>query len=240
MTHPISSFGLPIQQPPPWKFGGRVKSASALPLPLNMGNVFIVESGPVTTIDSFAPTTYLGPPVLLLFTSAITLNVGAGKIILPGGANIVTEILDAVEFMPQGLNGLWICTNYHRANVVPLDSGAWTAGAAPTITATSGTFTTVSGTIHYRKIGRIVHVRGTVTITAPGTAAQNVFVTLPFQAGTRAGTGIGIETANTGKGVVVYAAAGATTAMLHYSGDATSIIAAGANIEWSMTYESQL
>jgi hypothetical protein len=52
----------------------------------------------------------------------------------------------------------------------------------PTITAASGTFTTVSGSITYIKIGRLVSlIEVSIIITTNGTAAGSVQSTLPFQ-----------------------------------------------------------
>lgn len=50
----------------------------------------------------------------------------------------------------------------------------------PTVTANSGSFTTVSATGHYTKIGRVVKVFATITITTNGTAATTVNFSVPF------------------------------------------------------------
>jgi len=69
------------------------------------------------------------------------------------------------------------------------EEGTWT----PTITAGSGTFTTVSAVGTYVKVGRIVHVFLTVTITTNGTAAVNVVATLPFTAASTSAVAVGRE-----------------------------------------------
>ena len=56
--------------------------------------------------------------------------------------------------------------------------GAWTA-YTPTITASTGTFTTVVGTGWYCQIGKTVLVKVKVVITTNGTAAEYVIFTLP-------------------------------------------------------------
>src|SRR6187551_965140 len=66
-------------------------------------------------------------------------------------------------------------------NGVTLDTGAWST-YTPTITAGTGTFTTVSGAGRYKKIGRVVHLFILVTITTNGTAASWVQATLPVNA----------------------------------------------------------
>jgi hypothetical protein len=50
----------------------------------------------------------------------------------------------------------------------------------PTVTSGAGSFTTVSATGNYTKIGRLVTVNVLITITNNGTAAGNVLYTLPF------------------------------------------------------------
>jgi hypothetical protein len=49
----------------------------------------------------------------------------------------------------------------------------------PTVTATVGTFTSVSATLKWQKVGNIYHVSGSVTITTAGTAAGQIKVPLP-------------------------------------------------------------
>lgn len=59
---------------------------------------------------------------------------------------------------------------------------AWTS-YTPTITAQSGTFTTVSATGRYKIIGKTVFVTITITITTAGTAAGAILATLPVNVG---------------------------------------------------------
>lgn len=75
---------------------------------------------------------------------------------------------------------------------------AWTT-FTPTITAVSGTFTSVSATGRYRALGKSIEVSIDITITTNGTAAGGVIATLPFTAasGVRY-TMVGSETATTG------------------------------------------
>lgn len=50
----------------------------------------------------------------------------------------------------------------------------------PVITAAAGTFTSVSATGRYRRIGKLIFVQMAVTITTNGTAATYVIATLPL------------------------------------------------------------
>lgn len=70
--------------------------------------------------------------------------------------------------------------------------GDWVS-YTPTVTALSGTFTTVSATGAYSQIGKTIFVRFTVTITTNGTAGTAVVITLPasINSGTTDNSGIG-------------------------------------------------
>ena len=61
------------------------------------------------------------------------------------------------------------------------NNAAWTT-YTPTITATTGSFTTVSATGRYTRVGKLCVTQFTVTITTNGTAAGQVVVTAPFGA----------------------------------------------------------
>lgn len=62
-------------------------------------------------------------------------------------------------------------------------NGDWTLQSpAPTVTATTGTYTTASATLYYRKIGKTVECALTVTIANNGTAATATLVALPWTA----------------------------------------------------------
>ncbi len=68
----------------------------------------------------------------------------------------------------------------------------------PTITAATGTFTTVSATGRYWRIGMTVCFEMIITITTNGTAATAVRATLPINAPAFSYTFAGRETAVTG------------------------------------------
>ena len=59
--------------------------------------------------------------------------------------------------------------------------GTWT-NYTPTITAESGTPTTVSASGRYIQVGKLVTVTMTVTLTSVGTASGSVLASLPFTA----------------------------------------------------------
>lgn len=104
-------------------------------------------------------------------------------------------------------------------------NNAWTAAAAPTVTASSGTYTSVAATLSYRQIGKTVEFRLAVTITTNGTAAATTLVALPWTAqGTPSISGS--ETASTGNGLSCYIGTGTSTLTIRRASDGSY---AGAN-----------
>lgn len=83
----------------------------------------------------------------------------------------------------------------------------------PTITADTGTFTTVSASAAYTKKGREVTLHYIITITTNGTAATAIRMTLPHTS-SAIGTGLGKETNSTGKVVSAWTTVAATNAMI--------------------------
>lgn len=117
---------------------------------------------------------------------------------------------------------------------------AWTS-YTPTVTASSGTFTTVSATGKYKKIGRVVHYNIKITITTVGTAAGVVYATLPFTAESSTTifpVGIGYESAATGVYLAGFIPWYSPTQVYITKLDTTSAIAAGYALNMCGTYES--
>lgn len=110
------------------------------------------------------------------------------------------------------------------------EEGTWT----PTITATSGTFTTVSATGEYTRIGNQVTVHLKITITNAGTASGQIKYTLPFTAQSKSYIGSAMELAAVGLTGFTYVY-GTTGYVYLYNYTGTVI---GANYAWdvSVTY----
>jgi hypothetical protein len=106
----------------------------------------------------------------------------------------------------------------------------------PTVTAGSGSFTSVNATSRYLVIGKMCHWIGRVNIVTVGTASGGIVLTLPV---TRAGglnvVGYAEETAAVGFQAFIFinAADGATI----LKGDYSSAIGAGRGIDFNVTYE---
>jgi hypothetical protein len=138
-------------------------------------------------------------------------------------------------------------TNLIAGNVLPVANGgtgitsnsfgAWTA-YTPTITAGTGTFTTVAGSGRWAQIGKVVFGTVTVTVTTNGTAAGHVIFTLPTTAhATNLMIGNGRENASSGKLLQTYVDGTATQASV-FNYDNTYPAADGSSLLVSFTYEA--
>jgi hypothetical protein len=94
--------------------GADVPSATALALG-DDGNTFVVTG---TTTIATIDTKFIGAQVLLLFADSLTLTDGV-NLLLPGGADIVTQANDAALFVEIAA-GAWQCVSYLRSWGVPI------------------------------------------------------------------------------------------------------------------------
>jgi hypothetical protein len=112
------------------------------------------------------------------------------------------------------------------------EEGTWT----PVPTASSGSITSYTlGTCNYTKVGRLVAINFSVTITNAGTASGSLDVPLPFTNGAAIANGCGRENALTGSQLQARVAATGTSMNIQTYANATAI-ATNAQIRASMTY----
>lgn len=111
---------------------------------------------------------------------------------------------------------------------------AWSSWT-PTITASSGTFTTTSGSGRFIQYGKTVLWSATLTLTTAGTATGTLLFTLPATAAGAAAIGGGIEVTNGLACTVFTSGAVATGSILRY--DAATVIASGRTLRVSGSYE---
>jgi hypothetical protein len=105
----------------------------------------------------------------------------------------------------------------------------------PTITAETGSFTTITTHVaKYTRIGKFCAVEVDFTITTVGTGANGILVTLPFTVAHNIGGGVGREKAVAGFGVYILEAGG--NAVIRKF-DGTSPIQANARIAVFFSYE---
>lgn len=116
---------------------------------------------------------------------AIYVNSNYGPIVITG--NGILGVTTGVECTANSSkvtvqdNSYMNCTNdvldSGTGNII--GDGAWRA-YTPSVTANSGSFTTVSATGRYKRIGKTVFISVVVTITTNGTAAGNIQVSVPL------------------------------------------------------------
>lgn len=154
--------------------GADVASATTTNLETATGN--LVDVTGTTTITAI--TLSEGHERTVRFTGALILTNGA-SLVLPGAANITTVAGDFAIFRGYAA-GVVRCVDYRRLSLAPIDGAAWTA-YTPTITATTGTFTSVNASGVYKVIGKTVFFRVTINIVTIGSAAGRLL--LPFPTG---------------------------------------------------------
>lgn len=117
-----------------------------------------------------------------------------------------------------------------------VDNTAWSS-YTPTVSAQSGTFTSVSATGAYKQLGKTVFVRITVTVTTLGSAAGTLFVTLPSSAVSAGYMLLGRENGATGKLLQGYTTSASSTLNI-VAYDNISTIVSGANIFINGMYQT--
>ena len=138
-------------------------------------------------------------PVLIQNTTSSTSNT-TGSLVVSGGVGVAGNIY--VGGTNAGVNGIYTDNIRYSSNgqpwVVGVPSTAWTS-YTPTITAATGSFTTVSATGSYQVIGKTCFVTINISITTVGTAAGTIYATLPFTSAARIQIGgYGMEVNSTG------------------------------------------
>ena len=113
-----------------------------------------------------------------------------GSIVAASAASTPTNLSVGADFA-------FLKADSSQSTGLAWDNAAWTSWT-PTITANSGTFTTVSSFGTYKRIGKVCFVRQTITITTNGTAAGTVNSTLPFTGVSQIFTGVFREDQSTG------------------------------------------
>jgi hypothetical protein len=107
----------------------------------------------------------------------------------------------------------------------------------PTITAGSGSATTVSVTGRYKRIGKVCIVENDIYVTNKGTAAGDMIVTLPFTSAAKAYVGNGMENSVIGVSCRVYVAPSDNKiGIVQYNGSST-LWSNGYGIYTTITYE---
>ena len=106
----------------------------------------------------------------------------------------------------------------------------------PTITASSGSLTTVTSTGNYTRIGRQVTVNVQATLTNIGTASGALITSLPFACGRFPAIGVGREDQNTGFELQARISSGAPSSAVILTYANTTPIAIGNVVQITITY----
>jgi len=176
-------------------------------------------------------------------TTPRTLTLTAGNVTLSaGGANTYT--MPAATDTLVGRASTDTLTNKTLTTpVVDQFNSASGVGAAwisstPTITAGSGTFTSVSCQAYYQQFGKMVIYNGLISITTNGTAASGIYVPLPVTAARiTSGPLHGREINATGRGVTGVMDT-TTRCYMTFSSDNSYPGANGRAISFSVMYEA--
>ena len=133
-------------------------------------------------------------------SGAVTITNSMATEIAAKGDLIVGTGSQTFDNLTAGTNKGFLQADSSQSTGLKWNYDAWTT-YTPTVTAASGTFTTVSATGKYLQIGKLIGIQTLVTITTNGTAAGAVVFTLPVT-----GTGsqfyaAGREIAATGLGL---------------------------------------
>lgn len=133
--------------------------------------------------------------------------------------------------------GIDFSANTHAAGMTSellndYEEGTWT----PTVTASSGTLTTVTATGNYTKVGRSITVNFQITLTDIGTGSGALIVTLPYSAGLFPAIGTGREDQNTGVSLQarIQSTVPGSAYILTYAN--SSVIATGNVVQCTITY----
>jgi len=171
----------------------------------------------------------------LFYTDATNSRIGVGTVSPAEKLDVVGNIKLSGNVIPASGFGVDFAATSGTGTselLADYEEGDFT----PVPTASSGTITSYTlGTCNYTKVGRMVTVNFSVTITDAGTGTGSLDVPLPFTNGAAIANGCGRENALTGAQLQARVAAAGTNMNIQNYANATAI-ATNAQIRASMTY----
>ena len=147
-----------------------------------------------------ATTPVAGTEVLPIVQSSTTKQVSIANLTAGRSVSAADYVMSTGNLVPStAAKGVNFTANTALAGMTSqllnwYEEGTYT----PTITATSGTLTTVTATGNYTRIGRQVTVNVQATLTNAGTGSGALVATLPFACGKFPAIGVGREDNTTG------------------------------------------
>jgi hypothetical protein len=170
------------------------------------------------TISGFSTSTDGVTRVLTFASAGLNLTHNAASMILPGGANIITQAGDVAEFVCIGTTN-WRCIRYQRADGSSIKPASGTLSGAlnfATPTSTGGGALTDLGAQNANDI----NISGTgISFSSFGTSAAGTHRTVTF-------TGAGTNTIQNNANIILPGGANITTAQ----GDVAELVSQGAGV----------
>jgi len=120
---------------------------------------------------------------------------------------------DTFARLAVGANFGFLQADSAQATGLVWNAGAWTT-YTPTVTATTGSYTTITTTGAYQRIGKTCIVRANVDVVNKGTAVGGMEVSLPFTGKNSRQSGTGSENNTTGFSLVVLLEPSASVAIV--------------------------
>jgi roadblock/LC7 domain-containing protein len=193
------------------------------------------QSGAVQLSDSTSTTSSVLAATPTAVKSAYDLAAAAipKSTVTAKGSIVAATASSTPANLAVGTNFAFLQADSSTATGLLWDNAAWTI-YTPTVTAGSGSFTTVTASGRYKRIGKLCCVQIDVNITTNGTAAASVIATLPFTAIAGNYTGVFRETNVTGT-VGFMVAGGASATYLSFASGYPG--GSGYGLKGSVTYE---
>lgn len=171
--------------------------------------------------------------ILLLDRSVSAASAAANRFAF--GTSRILQSGDSVLLFYDGANAVWLAAALGGKTMFQAYA-AWSAWN-PVVTATTGTYTTVTSAGFYRQVGNTIEYRVKITLTTVGTGSGKMKVPVPVGTFRSDNCGVGIEIALTGKTVTAWGQTAATNFFQLQFYDNTSAFGSGTQIVISGTYE---